>query len=155
MPKCGSSWTGRRDRVSAVAIGLVANVVLWFWLARSPRPFFDGRDSFVEMQFWLDRSPRQFFVRRDRFGRKCRFAVLAGPVAATVFRPPRPFCRNAALAGPIAATVFRPSRPFLMQLSFCGTGWSLFHGRRDRFGRKCRNAVLAGPVAGAVLEFPH
>ena len=36
-----------------------------------------------------------FHGRRDRFGRKCRFAVLDGPVPATVFRPSRPFCRNA------------------------------------------------------------
>ena len=84
MSKCGSGWTGRHDRVSAVATGLVANVVLRFWLDRSLRPFFARRDRFVEMRFWLDRSPRPFFGRRDRFGSKCRFAVLGGTFA-TVF----------------------------------------------------------------------
>ena len=84
MSKCGSGWTDRHDSVSAVATGLVAHVVLRFWLDRSPRPFFARRDRFVEMRFWLDRSPRPFFGRRDRFGSKCRFAVLAGTFA-TVF----------------------------------------------------------------------
>ena len=51
-----------------VAIGLIANVVLQFWMDRSPRLFFARRDRFVEMQFWLDRSPRPFFGRGDRFG---------------------------------------------------------------------------------------
>ena len=88
MSKCGPGWTGRHDRVSAVATGLVANVVLRFWLDRSLRPFFARRDRFVEMRFWLDRSPRPFFGRRDRFGSKCRFAVLAGTFAIVFERLP-------------------------------------------------------------------
>ena len=36
LSKCGSGWTGRRDRFSAVAIGLVANVVLRFWMGHLP-----------------------------------------------------------------------------------------------------------------------
>ena len=88
-------WQGRRIWLelcfTVVAIGLVANVVLQFWMGWSPRPFFGRRDRFVEMQLWLDRSPRPFFGRRDRFGSKCRFAVLAGTFAIVFERLPERF----------------------------------------------------------------